>query len=411
MRSLPTAPDAERAVIAEILATRGDALMNVEFLKGEHFAERANREIFEAAHGIWEGGGKPDAVVISESLRETGSPVSRSTVESYRQYRGDAESFVDSAKLVHAKFISREIIGLGEEISERGLREEPWSVLDAAESRISELRPTTGTGLAKVLSSGTSDFGVTTRITSGFPALDAYLGNLVGGRLVTIASRPGVGKTTLAFDIASNAAALGHKVAAFSLEMSSDEITERLIYKTSSVNQYKFKQGLAPEDTQNVARALLTMSEWELYIDDTSGLSAYEISSKAKKLKHDKGLDLVVIDYLQLVSAAKADSREQEVAGVVRAFKHLARELGVPVLMLSQLSRAAEVRGGKPRMSDLRESGGIENDADQIVILWRADESDGDGLAYTYIAVIKNRHGPSGDLPPIGLVRGLSKFE
>lgn len=409
--ALPTAPDAERAVIAEIVRTSGEVFMDLDFLKTEHFVEKVHRDIFEAAHGIWAEGGRPDAVVLAEFFRDANIPISREALLGYCTYSGSELSVIDAARIIESKWRGREVHRIASKAAYEAITKAPGDVLDELEDSIQSLRVEQGTGLHQLLHFDGRDIRQSTgRVETGFGPLDAHLGLLRGGRLITVASRPGVGKTTLAFDIASNAAQAGKRVAAFSLEMSTDEIAERLFMKVTRIPQWKFKKPeLSDHDLLSIARAAKQMANWHLYLDDTSGLSAFEIASRAKKLKHEKGLDLIVVDYVQLVSPPKADSREQEVSATVRALKHLARQLSVPVLMLSQLSRAAEVRGGKPRMSDLRESGGVENDSDQIVTLWRDDDADG-RVAYTNVSIIKNRHGSVADFR-MGLVREESRFD
>ena len=400
-------------MIAEVLATAGDALMRIDFLKSDHFSERMNRSAFDAARSVWEGGGKPDAVVVAEALRDVGVPEALSIISDFAKYRGDTTSLEEQARIVQSKWLSRELVRLGEETKSAAYRSEPMEVLDGLETALQSLRPESASGLQHLLSGeGESLSGESRTTKSGFVPLDAYLGDLGAGRLITLAARPGVGKTTLAFDIASNVAAAGLGVAAFSLEMGRDEIVERLIMRTSRIPKAKFRRHeLDFREVESVAKALVEMERWPLYIDDSSGLTPYEISARTRKLNHERGVGLVVVDYVQLVTPPQADSREQEVSASVRAFKHLARDLGVPVLMLSQLSRAAEIRGGEPRMSDLRESGGIENDSDQIFALWRDNEGVDDGrVSVTHVSILKNRHGDTGRFS-LSMIKDESRFE
>lgn len=398
-----TAPDAEKAVIAAVLSTSGGALMEVDFLRAEHFADPVNREVFSMAQGIWAGGGRPDKVVIGEAIRGAGvfPPAVLDDFSDSPNINGELH---DYARIVEGKYRSREIVRITTEAADDAAEGNPEEVLDGLERQILELRPDTGAGLSRVngedvLASigGTRLEGIPT----GLKELDAYLGGLGAGRLITLASRPGVGKTTLALNIAASASAFEFKVAFFSLEMARGELLERLLARESHIPATRIRTGkhLTEADLELLMDASKTIGAWKLFIDDTAGLGLGEISSRTKKMKHDTGLDLVVVDYLQLMTPPNADSREQEVAAITRRLKLLARELKVPVLALSQVSRAAEARGGKPLLSDLRESGAIENDSDQVMTLWKKDDTDPIEGRPQYIEtqVLKNRHGPVGE--------------
>jgi len=407
----PSAPEAEKAVISAVLATSGAVLMDVDFLKPDHFADRINQEVFSLARGLWEDGSKPNKVSVSEALKDAGIPPA--TLDEYDTPTegGDVREW---ANLIVGKWRAREIVRISNEASDAAIDGVPEDVLDELERQIIELRPESGSGLRHL---DGSDFfkerDNSVGIASGLREIDAYLGGLGVGRLITFASRPGVGKTTLALNIAANAASVGRKVALFSLEMSYGELLDRILAREAQVSGTKIRnQRLGLEDYDRLVKVSERVTSWPLYVDETAALATFEIAARTKKLKHDSGLDLIVIDYLQLVTPPKAESRVQELAIITRTFKLLARELSVPVVVLSQLNRAAEVRGGKPRQSDLRESGSIENDSDQIVFLWRENEEaeQDDRPIYTNVSVSKNRHGPTGDFV-LQFVPSQSRFD
>lgn len=404
-----TAPDAERAVLSAVIKTGGTALNEIEMLQAEHFADPMNAKVFELARGIYEGGGKPDAIVLSEQLRDSGTPPE--VLDEYTSVDvSDAGALLDYASIVLGKWRSREIIRVTEEAAESAYTGIPDEVLDALEKSLIDLRPTGKDGLRKPDAKAylTRDDSAQ-MVASGYGPMDAYLGGLGSGRLITIASRPGVGKTTLALNVAANACANGRSVAFFSLEMSHGELVDRIISRESRIGSahLRNREGLTMDEWRAVDETAGYIDGWRLFIDDTPTVTVYEIGARAKKLAHEQGLDLLIVDYIQLMNASASDSREQEVAGITRGLKLLSKELRIPVIAMSQLNRQAEMRGGKPRQSDLRESGSIENDSDQILFLWRDDEDTGDTThaIYTNVWVGKNRHGPTGDfqltfLPP-----------
>ena len=244
-----------------------------------------------------------------------------------------------------------------------------------------------------------------TGVPTGFAELDYKTAGLHGSELILIAARPAMGKTAFALNLATNAALRGNApVAIFSLEMSKDQLVNRILCSEAMVDSNKVRTGkLGEDDWVKLAGAIGPLSEAEIYIDDTPGISVTEIRTKCRKLSIDKGIGLVVIDYLQLVQGSKrAGSREQEIAEISRSLKILAKEINVPVIALSQLSRAVEQRPDhRPMLSDLRESGSIEQDADIVMFLYRDDyynkESEKKDIAEVIIA--KQRGGQTGTVP------------
>jgi replicative DNA helicase len=240
-------------------------------------------------------------------------------------------------------------------------------------------------------------------VTTGFKELDNMLSGLHPSDLVILAARPSVGKTSLALDMARNAAKRGVPVGIFSLEMSSEQLVDRMLAAESYVDSWKIRTGAvrAEEDFDKIRDALESLSKAPIYIDDKPGNNILAMRATARRLKREHGIGLLVVDYLQLmtpVGAKSSDSLVQQVTEISRSLKGLARELDVPVLALSQLSRAVEQRGGKPRLSDLRDSGSIEQDADVVMFIHREDKNnkESDRQNTAEILIEKHRNGPTG---------------
>lgn len=243
--------------------------------------------------------------------------------------------------------------------------------------------------------------GEITGVGSGIKDLDAKTSGFQKGDMVLIAARPSMGKTTFALNIAENAALReGKSVVIFSLEMSKEQLAYKLLCSEANVDMLKLRTGtLEDQDWENIARATGPLSKAKIYIDDTAGVSVMEMRSKCRKLKMEYGIDLILIDYLQLMSGSSSENRQQEVSEISRSIKALAKEMQCPVIALSQLSRAPEQRADhRPMLSDLRESGSIEQDADVVMFLYRDEyynkESEDRGVAECIIA--KQRNGPVG---------------
>lgn len=237
-------------------------------------------------------------------------------------------------------------------------------------------------------------------VHTGFKSLDGKIGGFKPGDMIILAARPSMGKTALALNVAQHIGEAGKNVAVFSLEMSKEQLTDRLICATMGVDSWKLQKGLLEdEEFMRMGDALERLSKANIYIDDSAGGNLLEIKSKARRLKIESGLDFIVIDYLQLMSAGNPMNRVQEISDISRGIKSLARELGVPIMALSQLSRAVESRVSKePILSDLRESGSIEQDADVVLMIYREDYYDEftENKGVTSVFVRKNRNGPVG---------------
>jgi replicative DNA helicase len=243
-------------------------------------------------------------------------------------------------------------------------------------------------------------------LRTGFTDIDSKTQGLQASDFIVLAARPSVGKTSLALNIAEYAGVReGKSVGVFSLEMSKEQLVLRLLSSVTKIDSFKLRSGfLAEMDFPKIASAMETLSRAKIFIDDTASISVMELRTKARRLKMEHGLDLLIVDYLQLMqpgSSGRESNRVQEVSEISRGLKALARELGIPVLALSQLSRQTEMRGDskEPRLSDLRESGAIEQDADVVIFLWRKadriEETDAVGEAIDF-SIAKHRNGPTG---------------
>jgi replicative DNA helicase len=269
-------------------------------------------------------------------------------------------------------------------LSQRHMKSVPSSlkeVLTASFDRLDELQKL-GTGLRGV--------------PTGFKSLDNILAGMQDSNLLILAARPGVGKTAFGLNVARYVAVEKKlPVCIFSLEMSKEELVDRLLVRQGLIDAWKLKTGqLSSGDFDSLSEAMGILAEAPLFIDDTPGLTVTELRTKARRLQVDKGIKFIVVDYLQLMHGNTRDNRVQEVSEISQGLKNLARELKVPILALAQLSRAMEARGGRPRLSDLRESGSIEQDADVVMFLYREDE---DVREIVACSIEKHRNGPTGN--------------
>lgn len=417
----PHNDDAEKSVLGSILLDK-DALYEVlEILKPEDFYSEMHKEIYSAVIELYRKSQPVDILTVSEELKK------RKSLEMVggRAYIALLSTIVPStsnageyAKIVAEKAVLRRLIGTASDIIEKGYQEkmESSEVLDFAERGIFEIAQSRQskdfTLIKDVLWENISKIdemskleGNITGLTTGFIDLDARTSGLQKSDLIMLAARPSMGKTAFALNIAQQAAIKSKaKVLIFSLEMSRDQLGQRMLSMESRIEMQKLKTGtLERKDWDQIYIALDTLSKTSIYIDDTPGITAMEIKNKCRRLKAEKGLDLVVIDYLQLMSfEGKAESRQQEITSLSRFLKQLAREMDCPVIVLSQLSRAPEQRNDhRPILSDLRDSGSIEQDADIVMFLYRdeyyyPETTDKPNICEVNIA--KQRSGPTGSI-------------
>ncbi len=415
----PHNDDAEKSVLGSVLLDK-DALFEVlEILKPEDFYNEMHKEIYSSVIELYRKNQPVDILTVSEELKK------RKSLEMVggRAYIALLSTVVPStsnageyAKIIAEKAILRKLIGAASDIIEKGYQEKMNSaeVLDFAERGIFEIaqarqskdfaliKDVLWENIAKIDEMSKLE-GNITGLTTGFIDLDARTSGLQKSDLIMLAARPAMGKTAFALNIAQQAA-IKAKVLIFSLEMSRDQLGQRMLSMESRIEMQKLKTGnLERKDWDQIHIALDTLSKTGIYIDDTPGITAMEIKNKCRRLKAEKGLDLIVIDYLQLMNfEGKSESRQQEISALSRFLKLLAREMDCPVIVLSQLSRAPEQRTDhRPILSDLRESGSIEQDADIVMFLYRdeyynPETTDKPNVCEVIIA--KQRSGPTGTI-------------
>ncbi|MDO8407828.1 MAG: replicative DNA helicase [bacterium] len=418
----PQSLESERALLGALLL-KPDAIHDVsDLIRPDSFYAEKHRLIFGAMSELAQRGEPIDLLTLPERLSGQGL-LERAGGRAYLAELAAAApapgNFSHYADLVSRKHLMRSLIDASYEITESAYEEarEAMEVLDEAEKKIyaigdaSAAHKFTAIG-DKVHEAWDRIEALSKRedgirgVPSGFAALDNLLSGFHPSDLVILAARPSMGKTSLGLDIARNAA-VRHSVPVgiFSLEMSSEQLIDRMLSAESFVNSWKLRTGQIRDeaDFSRIRDALETLSKAPIYIDDKPGNNILAMRAVARRLKRERGIGLIVVDYLQLMmptSTKSSDSLVQQVTEISRSLKSLARELEVPVLALSQLSRAVEQRGGKPRLSDLRDSGSIEQDADVVMFIHREDkrnpESDRPGIAE--ILVEKHRNGPTGKI-------------
>ena len=422
-RVMPHNVEAEQAVIGAMLLNNETIHVVSEILSGEDFYQKALGVLFDGIVELNQRGRGVDTVTLQEYLKEKNVPPEISGMEYVKEIMGSTFTSVNVqhyASIVREKKILRSLIQINEEITNNCyLQNQPLEeILQTTEKKIFELleggntqtyipiREIVVKALERIDEVFKSKDGIT-GVRTGFDDLDRMLSGLQKSDLVLIAARPSMGKTALALNIAQNAAFRHNKVVAvFSLEMSSGQLMNRLFALEGRVDAQRIRSSrqLKDEDWKKIIESAETIGKSNLILDDTSGITVSEIRSKCRKFILEKGLDMVIIDYLQLMSASKSkgnENRQQEISEISRSLKGLARELDVPVVALSQLSRGPEQRQEKrPMLSDLRESGAIEQDADVCMFIYRDDyyNNDSEKKNIAEIIVAKQRNGPTGTI-------------
>jgi len=414
----PHSIEAEQAVLGCMLLDSEVIPAVTELIKSSDFYRDDHREICEAIIDIVEKAGPVDIITVSEQLQHRGTLEAVGGLDYLASITSAVPTTANArhyAKIVEEKSLLRKLIKATSEISNMcyGASEEAAYVLDKAEKSIFDiLEKRTSQGFSHIkdvlldtfnrLEELYNNKSYITGIPTGFTDLDYKTSGLQNSDLILIAARPGMGKTAMALNIAQYAAVHKHvPVALFNLEMSKDQLVTRMLCSEVMVDSQKMRTGKLDDDDWNkIAQALAPLSEAPIYIDDTPGLSVMDIRAKCRRLKLEKNLGLVVIDYLQLMQGrGKTESRQQEVAEISRSLKILAKELNVPVITMSQLSRGPETRTDhRPMLSDLRESGAIEQDADIVMFLYRDDyyNPDTEKKNIAEVIIAKHRHGSTG---------------
>ncbi len=433
----PSAVDVERVVLGAMILDTEAVPKVIETLRPECFFDKRNELIYEAMLSLFEANEPIDSVSLYEELNKN----SKTAIAGGPAYISKLAQDVSSAanveyhsKVILEKWILRKLISSSMEIATNAYSgtEDVFDLLDAAETKIFEI---TEAGLKEsyksmdravreaiehieaIHSKNIASFSV----PSGFFSLDEMLGGFQKSDLIIVAARPSMGKTAFALSAARNAAVDNDvPIAIFSLEMATMQLATRLICAEARINAHNVRTGkFKAEDGPRISRTAHKLSKAPIYIDDSPGQTVLEIRAKARRLKAEKNIGLIIIDYLQLMSASsKLGSREQEISTISRSLKALAKELNVPVIALSQLNRAVETRTDKrPQLSDLRESGSIEQDADVVIFLSRpeyygitqfADGESTEGIAEVIIG--KQRNGPTGDAR-LKFVKEFARFE
>ena len=415
MIKVPEALEMEKKLLSAMMLKDGEVISEVAtILRAEDFYREEHRCIYRAMLQVYSRGTPPDVLLIEEELKRTGElqKVRRDYLFALIDYEFTTTRAILQAKTIKDKAQLRRVIQACEEIIyDSGEEQKPVKeILEDAERKIFAVTYKT---VAKIESINTiiqrafervishaehpdEMTGVETKLIG----LDRVLNGLQKSDLIILAARPSMGKTALALNIATNAAKLGATVAIFSLEMSKGQIAERLMSTLSGVNSQNMKTGnLTDEEMRDLINAVEDIAGLRLHIDDTPGISLLEMRSKLRRLAHETGLDLIVIDYIQLMQGGRAENRQQEISEISRSLKALAREMDVPILALSQLSRSVELRADKkPQLSDLRESGSLEQDADIVMFLYRDEYYNRDDETNKNIAeliIAKNRNGPT----------------
>jgi replicative DNA helicase len=419
----PQSVEAEQSALGSILIDADAILKVADFLRPADFYRAQHASIYEAMLSLHAQREPIDLVTLGDELRRrdqldaVGGPAYLATLMNSVPTAVHVEHY---ARIVERKAVLRNLIGAAGKIAAVGYEEanDAEVAIDRAESilfEISQRRTDAGFESLSILLGQAYDRleylhdhrGQILGVPTGLSQLDALLGGLQPSDLVILAARPSVGKTSLALNIAQHAAIRENKkVGVFSLEMSKEQLALRLLSAESGINPRPLQTGFVDEtDWSKIARVMNDMATAPMWIDDSPVLSVMELRTKARRLEAEQhGLDLVIVDYLQLMQAStpnKDANRVQEVSEISRGLKQLARELKVPVLALSQLSRGVEQRGtAEPRLSDLRESGSIEQDADVVIFLYREGEQNTEAeVDLVKAKVAKHRNGPIGEVP------------
>jgi len=427
----PHSLEAEQTVLGALLMDGSAVEKTLNIILAEDFYYEANSEIFDAIKTVHQFDIPVDIITVTNELKKRSKLEQTGGIE---YLAGLTENIVSTKSIsayldiIKEKSTLRKIINISNELIEKGYKEndDVQNLIDLAESRIFSLSQNRGSNdFSKVkdvlitvfnqLEERAKVKGSVTGIDTGYKDLNRMTAGLQRSDMIVLASRPAMGKTSLALNLAMNAAKTGSSVALFSLEMSKEQYIQRLISLESLVEISKFRTGaLEDDDWLSLANVMNSISSANIFIDDTASISLFDLISKCRRLKIDKGLDLIIIDYVQLMSyGAKSESRQQEISNISRGLKQLAREINCPVLALSQLSRSVEQRPDKrPLLSDLRESGAIEQDADIVMMLYRdeyyyKEESEKKGIAEVILA--KHRNGPVGTVELVFIDR-FTKF-
>ncbi len=414
----PSNVDAEKSLLGSILIDK-DALLNVaEKVKQDFFYEENHGLIFKAILQLFEKREPIDMITITAQLKKNGDYKKVGG----KEYLTELVNFVPTsahienyARIIEENYIKRRLIHFSSELTEDAFAEksDARTVLEIAEKKIFSisqgqtrigfiaLRDALAESFDRLDEISKNDTGLR-GIATGFIDLDNKLAGLQKSNLLILAARPGTGKTAFVLNMAQYAGVINKTpIGIFSLEMSKEELVDRLLVSQAEIDAWKLKTGkLSEEDSEKLTNAMGSLAEAPIFIDDTPGMGIMEMRTKARRLQIEQNIQLLVVDYLQLMHGTNTESRVQEVSEISQSLKNLARELKIPVLAVSQLSRAVEQRGTKiPQLADLRESGAIEQDADVVMFLYRQDDVVDKFNQYVVkLLIAKHRNGPTGQI-------------
>ena len=414
----PHDDSAEQSVLGAILIDK-DAMIEVaEFLRPEHFYKDSNASIFSAMIALFEAHEPLDIVSVTAQMKKDGThKIPAGYLSELLNVVPTSAHAVKYARIIQENYTKRRLVELGARVTELAFKEsgDAKEILDAAEQEMFAIsQQATNRDFIPIKDALAASFdrldelhkraGGLRGVPTGFPDIDFRLAGLQDSNLVILAARPGTGKTAMILNIAQYVAVKEKiPVGIFSLEMSKEELVDRLLVSQADIDAWKLKTGkLSDDDFTHLSEAMGELAEAPIFIDDTPGLNILEMRTKARRLQVEHGVKLIIVDYLQLAdSGRKFDNRVQEVSVISQSLKNLARELRLPVLACSQLSRAVEARGTKvPELSDLRESGSIEQDADVVMFLYREEQDQtqwGEQIP-TKLRIAKHRNGPLGEV-------------
>jgi replicative DNA helicase len=433
----PQAVDLEEAVLGALLLDKEALTDVIDILKKESFYKDDHQLIYESILSLFERSEPIDILTVTQELKKQGNLdiVGGAFYIAQLTNRVASSAHVEAhARIIAQKHIQRELIKISSDTIKEAYDEtvDVFDLLDSAESRLFEVAEgnirKSYEDMHKLLHKAVKQLEEiskkegTSGVPSGFRDLDRLTGGFQPSDMVVIAARPGMGKTAFVLSLARNAAVDFKKgVAIFSLEMSSLQLVNRLIASETQISAEKLKKGnLEPYEWEQLNSRIGKLTNAPIYINDTPGLSVFELRAQCRRLKAEKDISLVIIDYLQLMSGSSESkgNREQEISTISRAIKGIAKELSVPVLALSQLSRAVETRGGdkRPQLSDLRESGAIEQDADMVMFIYRPeyygilqDEDGNSTQSLGELIIAKHRNGATDDVK-VKFENHLAKF-
>lgn len=419
--------EAEQSVLGAMLVNPNAIAAVLETLSDDDFYRDTHRLIYRAVLTLYDRGQEVDVVTLSAQLERDGAlerAGGREFVHTLAEFVPAAANAAHYASIVREQSVLRAFIRVGNEIAEMGYQHpgDLPTLLDRCEQKVFAIQQQRRVAEFQhirdvlvrnfeYLDEMEKERGMS-GVASGFEGIDRLTGGFQKANLIVLAARPGMGKTSLALNIAQNVAVQGQApVAIFSLEMSARELGERMMCSSARVSSHRVRTGaLSGDDYAKLVQAAGELEKAEIFIDDTAGLNMFELRAKARRLQTKHALSLVIVDYLQLMSGdARAENRQQEVSNISRAMKQLARELEVPVIAVSQLNRSPEARADRePQLADLRESGAIEQDADMVMFIYE-DPSDPSSKGIVKLKIAKNRNGPT-DTIRLGFVKDYTKF-